>query len=421
MAASLCANGVLLAARWRASLVSSPPSAPASYADAVAVEASGLRPDGASASGRPVAVESVAPGAASRDAAGGRPGSFWASLDRSDPRAVLASLRAAGWPEDDVRTVVSALVRERYKDRIEAAQRSDVDQPYWKTREMGFGGPAYAERIALWRELDTEITNLLGPEPLDPLNAARMRQHYGPMDDETLAALQRLERDYGDLVAQARSSSWGPPMPWDRDAVAFVEAERRRDLEALLSPEELQLYDLHTSSTAHNLRRQLAGFNATESEFRALFALQQQFDQQYNPTSGAGTAENRSAAEKARSEMVEQIKSTLGETRFAEYERATDAGFQAALSVTSRLNLPAESATTAYTLAQDTRAAVKALNRDESLTPVDRAAAMGRLLQEANAQLDTLLTTSGAAVFRTRSNPWRYVEAELRQKQGEAR
>ncbi|MBE2214473.1 MAG: hypothetical protein IAE82_11430 [Opitutaceae bacterium] len=413
LALSLGANAALLAARWRSSPT---PSSPFARDDAASV--------GPAAAGARALGEGPASGVAGAPSAPASETTLWSALDLGDLRSVAAALRAAGIPEDDVRVIVGAVIDDRYKARFEAIEARERQRPFWSVRGRGAGSEwasRYSESYGLWREAEALKRDVLGPEPLGLMEARNLRAQYGPLSEDRLQAMVQLERDYQDLSMQTGSFSSGPRMPWENEQAEFIAAERRRDIEALLTPEELATYDLHASYTSQDLRRQLAAFAPTEQEFLALYALQNEHVRTHGLKTPPMNEVDLSAAEKVKPQLIEQIKVTLGEERFREYERATDAGYRVAFSVTQRLNLPRENAATAYSLAEDTRAAVKALNRDTALTAVDRAAAMGRLLDEADARLDTILTPAGASVYRARSSQWRYVQSELSQKQREAR
>lgn len=395
---SLVVNGVLLGARWRSS-VSSESAMRASRDSAVARAAADEAPPPAGAVAIPVAA-----GATTTPARPAPQGSLWSRLDLGDLESVVATLRAAGTPESELRTIVEALVREQFKARIEAVQRGGTDQPFWRTRSTNAtAATQFSESYAIWREIEAATVKLLGPEPLDPVNAYGLRQRFGDLPDEKLRALVNLDRDYGDLSSQARSSLPGPTMPWEREQLAFVEAEKRRDIEALLSPDELERYDLYTSRTAMALHRQLAGFAPTEAEFRAIYAMQYEFDRTHRVNQSGTTAADWSAAQKARPALLEQIKAHLGEARYADYVRSTDTGYQAALAVTRRLSLPADRAAAAYDLTRDIQARAQELRTSTGVGAAERSAAMGALLDEANSRLAGLLTTEGAEVFKARS------------------
>ncbi len=64
----------------------------------------------------------------------------------------------------------------------------------------------------------------------------------------------------------------------DREKLALLNRERRADLERVLTPEELFEYDLRQGPTAMRLRSQLAAFQPTEEEYRAIFTVQHALD-----------------------------------------------------------------------------------------------------------------------------------------------
>lgn len=339
-------------------------------------------------------------------------GSVGARLDPGDLKSALAMLRASGMPEEDVRALVDAWVNDRFKSRTDAVVASTVGRPFWETNQAGSEAmQRQREYMALWREME-ELRESLGVSGQvdDPLMAFHLRGRFGPLPPERLLAVQRIERDYGDLMAQVRPSYLGGTMPWEREQLAFIEAEKARDLAATLSPEELETYQLHASPTASAMRRDLAGFAPTEEEFRAIFALQSAFDQKFNLGTAASTPAGYRASEEARPRLREELQATLGDERFKDYVRSTDRAYQAALGVTRRLGLPAANATEAYTLGQDFLTRAKAL-RNAGMGESERNAALGALFDEAKSRLDTLLTSAGAEAFIGRTEAASLIES----------
>src|SRR5690606_8329296 len=91
----------------------------------------------------------------------------------------------------------------------------------------------------------------------------------------------------------------------DREQLRFLQEEKRRDLESLLSPEELRAYDLRNSPTAQQLRWKMTKMNATEAEYLQIFDLQQNFDALYSHnTPFAEPVERDQAYWKARQEEI---------------------------------------------------------------------------------------------------------------------
>ena len=285
--------------------------------------------------GSGAAATSSAPGAAV--SAGS---DAWKSLVVGDqPADWVQRLRAAGFPDSAVRAIVSAQIRERYSARRAALQKND-DTQYWNKTWNNWGGgdpPSRAALRELWKAERAEIKAALGDAYADSPEYQRMIQRqFGDLPKDKVSALQTINEDYQDLTSEIHQSANGIMLPEDREKLAFLEKEKRADLAALLSPDELQAYELRSSQTANNLRWQLSAFTPSEQEFRSIFALQREFDLQFSDR----RSNTDEAAQKARSDaqtaLEAQIKSTLGDARYAEYQRAKDGNYQQLANLTVR-------------------------------------------------------------------------------------
>src|SRR5439155_10969777 len=57
-----------------------------------------------------------------------------------------------------------------------------------------------------------------------------------------------------------------------------VQEQREKEFAAILTPEEIEAYEMRHSAAAESLRAQLGGFEPTEEEFRNLFRVQKEFE-----------------------------------------------------------------------------------------------------------------------------------------------
>src|SRR5262249_43095041 len=123
-----------------------------------------------------------------------------------------------------------------------------------------------------------------------------------------------------------------------------IDRELRSALAAVLSPAELEEYDLRSSNTGRSMRSDLIAFNPTEEEFRAIFKLRQAFDEQFNNFYGPGMPSQEQMRQRsdAQNLLNDQIKPLLGSDRGADYERAINYDYRRASQLIARLELPAD-------------------------------------------------------------------------------
>jgi len=267
----------------------------------------------------------------------------WALLKSGDASSP-AQLKALGFSDAITRALLRAELNKRYRPRIEALR--DAPVPYWQRGYFPWNIGRIRDRGAetdLDREKEAGLKRLLGPlySP-DPQRYNRYADaSYLPADKAE--QLRIIDEDYNAMRSE-RALFESIRLPEDAERQRYLDQQRRADIVALLSPEELQAFDYHTSSTANNLRYSLAGFNATEEEFKTLYALRKPLEEL---SASTADAQVRRGAESA---VEKQIESTLGEQRYAEYKRSKDFDYRTLTSLTRRLDLPTEKANEGYSL-----------------------------------------------------------------------
>ena len=337
----------------------------------------------------------------------------WKTLVTGDqPADWVQVLHDAGFPDNIVRAIVSAQIRERYAARRAALQSTNENQ-FWRKNWNSWGGwsgdPAGRAALRqLWRDERDELKQALGSAYAENPDYQRMLQRqFGGLPKEKIGKLQTIVEDYQDLVSEVHDSIEGIQLPEDREKLALLEKEKRADLAAVLSPEELQAYELRSSGTANSLRWQLSAFAPNEQEFRSIFALQRDFDLQFPDRRSNNSDE---AAQKARSDaqtaMDAQIKASLGEARYADYQRAKDGNYQQLASLTDRLALPKETAVAVYDLSKDVQKRARGIQSDKNLNNDSRNQALAALVEEANAKIVASLGDRGAEAYKENGGWW---------------
>ncbi len=341
-----------------------------------------------------------------------------AAIQAGDLARLRDELRAAGVEEELVRAIVGARLWKNYEARHRALQpRHDPDRPWWKNDEDGqWGGQTREQREmarALREEQRAEMERLLGKDPRAAEANSWLARQYGFLPAGKREELQRLEQDYNELTNDLRREFRGFTLPSDIEKMRFLAEEKRRDLEALLSPAELEAFELRQSRTAQNLRWRMTQMDASEAEFRAIFELQRDFDDRFNEhdqfgnrlrTLGPDDWRARSEAEKA---MREQIRAALGPERFADYVRSQDSDFQQLRNATRRFELPPDTPQRVFALRDEVPRRATAIADDPALSTEQKREALNRLAQEARAQVRGALGADVAeAFFKNNGMQW---------------
>lgn len=335
------------------------------------------------------------------------PAKLWEQVRSDDARQLAARLREAGVPDSAARLLVSDTLRAQYLARQGELLGSTEPAEFWKAAAAAADREKQAALRRLARDHQDLLTELYGANEITAADRERQRRLYGPLPDEKLERVDRIHADYGDMADDIRAQAGGLLLATDRETLALLDQERRKDVAAILTPAELELYDLQTAPTARALRARLAAFAPTEKEFRALFALQRAFDERFGSASGATEdvrASDRAAAE---AEMAARIKTALGDARYEEFRRQQDPGYRVAARIAERFGLPAKRAAEVYSLSHATQTKLQAMRDDKTLAPDAVRPALVALGREAGEKLAALLGSDGADLYkRTSCGAW---------------
>jgi DNA-binding transcriptional MerR regulator len=335
---------------------------------------------------------------------------LWTALQSDDLRALIERLRAAGFPPNVVRAVVSSEVDQRFAARIKALQAQVEEVPYWQPASTSsFNNPKYfEERQQVSRDRSKLMRELLGDQAfaaagMDP--TALQRQQFGDLPKAKIELVQRINEDYAEMTSQVRAATAGIVLPEDRAKLALLEREKRADLAAVLSPQELEDYEMRTSPVTMRLRGALTLIDANEEEFRTIYRLSQPYADVLYPNSVLGmvsySSEYRQKREDATQALNAQVKSALGEARYAEWTRAQNYEFQNLARLAQGQGLPLTTAVQAYNLRTSTTEASERIGDNKALSAEQKLVALRELAQNTKNQLTTALGPSANSYVQT--------------------
>lgn len=365
-----------------------------------------LRPSSAPAEKTNAVINASRAAAPATPAAAATEPEAWAALSAEELPGLVADLRAAGYPKEMVRAILSALVSERYAARRKALDPDAANRPFWKDRAPD---PAYQLAMnQIWREQREALASLLGAdaEPDDPMTLARQKQRFGNLPPEKMVEAQAVIRAFDDKRSNLFAT--GITSLSDREAFNMLEKDQRAALALVLSPAELEEYDFRNSNTGRTLRTELTAFQPTEAEFRAIFALRRPFDEQAMLTNmnGLPSQEQMAQQSKAREALKAQIVAALGPERGAEYELTTDYNYRRVSQVVARLELPPETTRQLSNTQKEYQQRMADI-RKNAANPDERSAQLTALHQEATAKLSTMLGgAEGFEAYKQYGGAW---------------
>ncbi|HWA08716.1 MAG TPA: hypothetical protein VG838_04530 [Opitutaceae bacterium] len=330
---------------------------------------------------------------------------IWTALQTTDLAVQRDRLQAEGFPPAMIRDILAAQIRENFAARQKALENAHGEIPFWKNQLPD--PETQAALRALAKEQQKMLTDLLGPDPENG-RAATLQRRLPNLSADKISQLVALQDDYADQRNNIYSAQGVTPSlsPADREKLAALDKAQHADIAALLTPQELEDYDLRTSNTASQLRNNLVAFDATEQEFRTLFQLQQAFNDRVGPLNGPMSQDEMKARAEGQKQLNDDIKAALGDDRYAEYQRATDYSYRQTSQLVTRLQLPPEATNQVYAVQQDIQQRVGALRSDRSLTAADRSQQLAALNEETKTRVSAVLGDAGFEAYKQYGGTW---------------
>ena len=342
-----------------------------------------------------------------------------ALLKTDDLAALRDQLRALGLTESMVKEIVRARIASRHtaslRDIGNAALEAARRRPYWERERFYVGGLiGYSDEQRevmgeIRDEKEREMTRLFGA---DKTEGRASRQAYLPA--EKAAQLQELNNDYRTMRSQVLREKAGFQMPGDAEKIRLLDAEKKRDTLALLTPEEKEALDLRESWTAWGLQRTFSGFDGTEEEYKAIFRLRYPLEEKYPPewesyaaAMGSDNPEEYHKAREADQKKVDaQIRAMLGEERYQDYLRARNTDYTTLLAAAERFNLSAETVAQTYQARTDAAREAERISNDASLSTEQKNAAFAALSEQAMAQIRATLGDEVGNAYIDKTCQW---------------
>lgn len=264
-------------------------------------------------------------------AAAEKPPISWQTLKPGpDLHTLIGNLRAAGFPPSVIRAVAVQLVSERL------GSGGVENLPFWRQNPNNPEFVAAQQQLAVQRR--EMLGDLLGPDarPSALLDPVVREQRYGQLPDEKVDQLETVTRDYNELRTKLFAERKAGDMPGTAGAFAEVEAELHAELATILSPAELEQYEMRSSPSATRLTAILKNVDVTEAEYTALFRAQKTFDAANPMRAGVMTTEAMMQQTTALGQLNEQARTVLPDDRFYEYLKGADLGYASIAQFTAK-------------------------------------------------------------------------------------
>ena len=323
-------------------------------------------------------------------------------------RAALASgdaaaLAAAGVPPEVARELMIGRTFSRMAEKIRATRtKAPSDEHWWRSRAGPISPAAREQQLLSRRELSEALIAAFG----DDLGlAGGDPSQYVFLPAAKRDALRRINQDYDEMMA--KFSAGGVQLASDREKLRLLREERDRDIAALLTPEERLAYEMRTSMSGNIVKSRYGDAIESEAEFQKIYALQKAFDEKFprDALTGRISPETLRARAEAERQLDAQIRTAVGEERYAALRRAADADVRTIDALASRLNLPATTTDNVLASRDTYSTASQRIAADTALSLPERRAQIQALGTQARTELTRTLGNEAAEAYAQRS-PW---------------
>jgi hypothetical protein len=328
----------------------------------------------------------------------------WEMVESADYRNYIANLRAIGCPEQTIRDIIIADVDKLFEQRARDLLGAAAPFEFWKSGASPASGEAERlQRIVeLVREKRAILKDLLGIDVTDQsllveaLNPLKSRYSFLSADKQQ--RVLELDAAYARKLADASSS---------KDAsYQFLMDEKEAAVAQLLTPQELEDYQLRFSRTAEKLRDGLGGFQSTEYEFREIFRQQKAFEKQFGSSDSGLSAEQRDLWVAGLAEKRNQLKAAMGEQRFSEYEHESRFHQSRLKDIAREFNIPKENAFQALDLSWAAQEEAMRIRTNPAFTHEHRQQLLLNVRDQMESSFVQLLGSDGSKAYLKNPSGW---------------
>lgn len=246
---------------------------------------------------------------------------LWPRIQTADLRTLTDHLRTAGFPPRAIRALIADRLSEQFAARREALIAQQEVRPFWKPAQRMWAEPRIEAALAeLQLEHDRILRATLGRDAglPDDGQSPWQRAQYSSLPLEKREQVKSLAADYFALRLKVDAETKGGSLSAEgRDALRLLEVEQRADLAKILSPVELENYELRSTPTSHRLRESLRAFEPDEHEFREIFRLVRAAEARH------GSSEERNNRPPIAADIQVGAAALLGPDRYEKFRRTT--------------------------------------------------------------------------------------------------
>lgn len=314
----------------------------------------------------------------------------WASLESENYKDYIRNLRDIECPEETIRDIILADINKLYDGKQREVGEKPKPFEYWKAESRSEQIAMISKKAELEAEKN-EVLESLGIKP-DYRTLSHRETHWNRgfsfLEENKKWAVLKL---FADMEEKLQKGSESEDVDFEKLLKETDEA-----VKGLLTKEETFDYEMRLGRTANFMRFNLAGWDPDENEFLKVHDIRKGFDDEFNPyNTGEGNAERQKKRAIAQAEVKDQIKTALGEERYAAYERAHDWNYQEIHKTTKEAGLGTTEANQVFEMKRLVREQWERISNSPEMSQDERTAALLAIQQETERSLKEVVGGKG--------------------------
>ena len=342
----------------------------------------------------------------------------WSQLEAADYKEYITKLRAFGVSEKVVRDIIIADVNKLFRPRFAALRppKKPKSPNFWETRRQNYSPDRdmtkeqREQTAALRKEQMTLIKELLGADVYDQMAKESgqpdyTERMYGKLDSEQRSKVADMQQKFQEEQSAIYAKADGYI---DQDTQKELEALRKKlrgELATVLTPEQLEEYELRSSDTAQNMRWELSSFEPDEAEFRAIHGYKQalgELNVAQNDEDKPLTPDEQKAKRDKQKALDESLTTTLGTNRVAEYKFMSNYEYRNLLDA----GIAKETVMKIPDVKKEAESAASKIRKDNSLTQEQKNDALKAIKAETTKALADIIGERRANYYQQSGGWW---------------
>jgi hypothetical protein len=229
-----------------------------------------------------------------------------------------------------------------------------------------------------------------------------LERQLGPLTEDQKKQVKDMIQQYQEKRSDIYQKAKGYV---DTDTQADLKALDKKfhdELATVLTPDQVENYELQNSDISNNMRFQLGSFDPNEQEFRSIYEYKQAVEALGTGDTDDVTAAQRQMQQEKQKDLEATLAQSLGTERMKEYKLMDDYAFQNL----SQAGVSMDSIVKVADMKQQAEAAAQQIRGNSSLTPDQRTAALKEIRTTTQQSLAEVLGSRRAKAYAGNGGWW---------------